>query len=86
LKEQGTAHWQAPNTGASNESLMNVLPAGMLLGGDTSQLLNTHAVFTSSEYNPTELFALIVYHDRANATLEGIFPGDAVSVRCVKDR
>jgi uncharacterized protein (TIGR02145 family) len=28
LKEKGTAHWKAPNTGATNEIFFNALPAG----------------------------------------------------------
>jgi len=85
LKELGPVHWAAPNTGASNESLMAVLPAGMLLGGTTPQWLGTHAVFTTSEYNSRELFVVILYHDNEQAAIEGFFPGDAVSVRCVKN-
>ena len=85
MKESGTAHWLSPNTGATNESLFNALPAGMFLFETQYQWRGTRSVFASSEQDSHAQTIITLWHDRAELTIDGFHPGDAVSVRCVKD-
>jgi uncharacterized protein (TIGR02145 family) len=54
MKEAGTVHWNPPNTGATNSSGFNCLPAGMI-SGSYFQWLNSYAELWSgsgqSEYH-----------------------------------
>jgi len=85
MKEAGLAHWNNPNTGATNESGFTALPAGLY--GSNSQFMgkNTIAFFwTSSDYNGFDKWVRYISYDsniayRAHAFAYGH------SVRCVKD-
>jgi uncharacterized protein (TIGR02145 family) len=88
MKEIGSQYWKTPNTSATNESLLSVLPSGSLSSGQFYNTLGKYADFwTSSVDNNGRAFALylsynsseIKYHsgDYANS--------DGYSVRCIKD-
>jgi uncharacterized protein (TIGR02145 family) len=85
MKESGIAHWQSPNSNATNESLFTALPAGMFLFETAYQWLGTRSVFASSEQDSNAQTIATLWHDRTEIALEGFHPGDAVSVRCIKD-
>ena len=92
LKETGLTHWLSPNTGATNESGFNALPAGLrtpnmsfnALGGSTYWWTST----TSTDFNNNAYFlaAIASIDDLAYDTDGGHKPkSGGLSVRCVKD-
>jgi len=87
LKESGMLHWQAPNTGATNDYGFSALPGGLYLGY-TFAGQGTYCSFWSSTYWPNSnddawIFAL--YFDSINVG-NGMNPSFfGLSVRCVKD-
>ena len=85
LKESGTAHWQSPNTAASNESLFCALPAGYRGLTGLFHWLGTRSAFATSQWDETHQTMFSLWHDRAELTSDHFHPLDAVSVRCVKD-
>lgn len=87
-----TTHWEAPNTGATNEIGFSALPAGIRFGDDAPSPykhnfgdLGTVAHFWASEVSSTEAYARIL---ATNKQKIHIIDGDKSayrSVRCVKD-
>ena len=86
LKEIGTWHWTAPNTGATNESGFTAFPGGYRNSAGQFLNMGTYATFwTSDNYSST--YGWHVYLNTNNA---GVTHGDlsfkaGASVRCVKD-
>ena len=91
VKEAGTAHWNAPNTGAEgpngNESGFTALPAGYRsVAGDFVSLQVT-GYFWSTSTNPTPGMAWgqgLHYND-AILLRGGYYNNDGVPVRCLKN-
>jgi uncharacterized protein (TIGR02145 family) len=83
MKETGTAHWLAPNVGATNESCFTAL------GGSMRQfngfLLIGGAVFWTSLENGPDIWCifLVGYTDRMDKGYVNRYNG--LSVRCVKN-
>ncbi len=84
MKEAGTAHWQSPNTGATNESGFSALPGG-LRGYGSYALIGSFAYFWSSEglgyvgYWYLRSDDSVAYGPYTTSEVWGL------SVRCVKD-
>jgi uncharacterized protein (TIGR02145 family) len=55
MKEAGTAHWQSPNTGATNDSGFTALPAGFRDGPGSFVWKGTNAIWWSSSDDPLSL-------------------------------
>jgi len=87
LKAVGTSQWIAPNSGATNETLFNALPAGMHDFSNIFQWLGNKCVFATSTGNlrEYEVTAIMLESSSSILTIGGFHPNDAVSVRCVKD-
>jgi uncharacterized protein (TIGR02145 family) len=89
LKESGTNHWIAPNTGATNESGFTALPAGMYAFWQEFQWKGDYCAFITSTDesvpNHPEVAGIKLSYDNAEMTIGGFHPDDALSVRCVKD-
>jgi uncharacterized protein (TIGR02145 family) len=91
LKESGTSHWNAPNTGAEgpngNESGFTALPAGYRsIAGDFVSVRVT-GYFWSTSLNPTPGMAWgqgLHYND-AILLRGGYYNNDGASVRCLKN-
>lgn len=87
LKETGTAHWQSPNTGASNSSGFTALPGGGRLFGSIFFSPDDFAGFWSA----TEFNSNLAYHWNLNYDHSIVYRGNSpkglsgFSVRCVKD-
>ncbi len=90
MKETGTGHWTAPNTGATNESGFTLLPGGLRnyvggfgdlnnRGSIWSSTINTGAGFDCS-FN-LDLF----YNTSAVERQSGAMWSNGFSVRCLKD-
>jgi uncharacterized protein (TIGR02145 family) len=86
LKENGTAHWNSPNSGATNESGFTAVPSGYRGFGTLgyynkgTRCLMAVAVGYSGWPTARELKS-------ASAAISGagMHPDDAISVRCVRD-
>jgi uncharacterized protein (TIGR02145 family) len=86
MKHQGTVHWQAPNTGATNESNLTALPSGWRDGAGYFNNLGTATRFWSSSKRGD--YAWIRELDNNSSqifrTTKGLYEG--ISVRCIKDK
>ena len=85
MKESGTAHWNAPNTGATNSSGFTALPSGE--HDDTHfQLLNEYAVLWSSTKTSEQwaMYFYMAYYDKELHPHE-YDKSFYYSVRCVKN-
>ncbi|MCD4679592.1 MAG: hypothetical protein K8S00_04325 [Bacteroidales bacterium] len=92
MKETGTTHWIAPNTGATNNSGFTALPAGIRSGHPLEvgrfklRTRNTYIWSSTDESSsyPYALYRLMVYN---YAKVYGfpLYQSYGFSVRCVKD-
>ncbi len=86
LKEEGTTHWEDPNTGATNESGFTSLPGGSRQDDGSFEGIGREGVWWSSSEGGTEYAgfwlmsfqSITVLSDSENKYL-------GFSVRCVKD-
>jgi uncharacterized protein (TIGR02145 family) len=90
LKEAGTTHWDAPNTGATNSSGFTGLPGGLVddYFGSTPEfvLINKFGVWWSSTSRAAfSAGNLTLDWNTALATVPGADKRKALSVRCIKD-
>jgi uncharacterized protein (TIGR02145 family) len=91
VKESGTVHWNAPNTGAEgpngNESGFTALPAGYRSIAGAFVSLQVTGYFWSTTLNPTPGWAWgqgLHYND-AILLRGGYYKNDGASVRCLKN-
>jgi len=87
MKETGTAHWQSPNTGATNESGFSALPGSWRDAYDgTYNHLGYMALFWSSTEN-TSFFAWfrVLYYSNSEVNRNFRSKSYGMSVRCVRD-
>jgi uncharacterized protein (TIGR02145 family) len=88
LKEVGTEHWKGPNSEASNESGFTALP-GAQLGLDYAGQFGRWWAFTGIDeyvsYRTLSYLSGIVFRNYVNISNPYYYPGEAYSVRCVKD-
>jgi len=90
MKEAGTTHWSAPNTGATNESGFTALPSGFRYGyaDGTFGYLGTDVIWWSSTgYDPSNAWASSLYYNHANFYLDYQYSGkrNGYAVRLIKD-
>ncbi len=87
LKEAGTDHWAAPNTGATNDSYFSAQPAGDRQENGYFYSYGYRAYFwTSLEYDLSK--AYMVYLDNESSSFYYDYipaKGNGISVRCIKD-
>ncbi|HRH48384.1 MAG TPA: fibrobacter succinogenes major paralogous domain-containing protein [Panacibacter sp.] len=86
LKEAGTTHWLAPNTGATNSTGFTALPGGdRNIDGAFGNIGSGGFFWSSTESNTSMAVYLIL--DYTNSYLEGpsYFKQTGFSVRCIKD-
>jgi uncharacterized protein (TIGR02145 family) len=87
LKEAGTAHWNSPNTGATNETGFNGLPGGFrTLLGTFMHIGNYGYWWTTKDSNNTRAwFNHLVYDNSSIIKYGPIEINFGFSVRCIKD-
>ena len=88
LKEIGTTHWNAPNTGATNEAGFSALPAGTCFqyGGQFSGIGDYCVWWTATASDVYSGYEREV--DSINSAVHdsgGGYWGNGLSVRCIKD-
>jgi uncharacterized protein (TIGR02145 family) len=85
MKEAGTAHWLAPNTGANNSSGFTGLGHGCRnANGSFYNLLRYGYFWSSSPSGGTAWYRLLGYYD-ADVGSTNASRRDGFAVRCVKD-
>ncbi len=86
LKESGTAHWNSPNTGATNESNFTAFPGGYRKGDGTFDNSGDFGYWWSRTISSaTGAEILLLEYNSAEADITGYYKGDGISVRCLKD-
>ncbi len=86
LKETGTEHWKEPNTGATNASGFNALPAGVRVATGTYSNISTYTYFwTSTEYNKEDAHRPGIDFENKSSFHVNTDKFQAASIRCVKD-
>ena len=86
LKEIGYAHWQIPNTGASNETGFNALPGGQC--SFTGNIENMGAAgnwWTMTELDSGSGHSLVLNYDSNIANPNAYYKTCGYRVRCVRD-
>lgn len=87
MKEIGTTHWRSPNTGANNESGLNILPAGFrnVGNGNFSFLGQGTYYWTSTLNNPSNVWIRHIIYNSSQIYRYYDLRGHGFPVRCVKD-
>jgi len=86
MKETGTAHWNLPNTGATNESGFTGLPGALRSsGGSFVYLGNNGYWWSSSEYLGSQAWLRQLYYDNEQVIRSNYDKTNGFSVRCLKD-
>ena len=84
LKEKGTTHWNNPNTGATNESGFNGLPAGRR-DPEFCTLGDFGNFWTSTQTSATHAWGHSLVNNAIYVCGGGYEKMNGYSVRCVKD-
>lgn len=89
LKESGTSHWLAPNTGASNETSYSALPSGYRGSVDFPFQGMGSGVFYWSSYDPgiyiKYVNVIVLRHNDATAQMFVTSKPFGLAVRLIKD-
>ncbi len=86
MKETGTAHWNSPNTGATNESGFSTLPGGHRYSDGSYGHIGSYAYFWSSTgYYSSNAWRRSLYYDYSGVIRYYYSGRNGISVRCVRD-
>jgi uncharacterized protein (TIGR02145 family) len=86
MKESGTSHWRAPNTGATNESGLTALPAGYRgLDGDFFNLEYSADFATTTENDNSSFRTQRLSYENERISSRVVMKTYGFSVRCIKD-
>lgn len=87
LKETGTAHWESPNEGATNESGFTALPGGSRVynGVVFEDFERGGNYWCHTEYDPNLAWRRYIYYDYTDICRDAQNKKYGFSVRCVKD-
>ena len=82
IKEDGYVHWSYPNTGATNESGITILPAGIRDSGYHSMVFSS-TLWTSSEENDGDAWYRQLSYSRSTINRNDRNKEIGYSVRCI---
>ena len=86
LKEEGTTHWESPNTDATNCSFFSALPAGYRSTGGGFFYIGKFGYWWSSTQKSTDsAWFWYVSYNLNNIRRSYSYREDSFSIRCVKD-
>jgi uncharacterized protein (TIGR02145 family) len=86
IKESGYAHWEMPNTEATNESEFTALPAGMRFDNGTFVYIGTKSLWWTPDENISpEAYSFLVTNTSGTLYLSSLIKYSGLSVRCIKD-
>jgi len=85
LKEAGTVHWAAPNTGATNSSGFTALPAGERGYGTLGyQDQGTDALFWTRSQSGSGAYSVRLTHDTESMSIATVAASRGQSLRCIR--
>lgn len=87
IKKAGIAHWNSPNTGATNESGFSALPAGIRDWGEYTTAIGSQASYWSSSVGTSEhtAYQISVSYNSASLVKIQTYKNGGACVRCIKD-
>lgn len=86
LKEAGTQHWEAPNTGATNESGFSALPGGARSGNAEFNGMNGNTfLWTSTPHTDDVSWYRSLSKSKSGIGRSGAFNYWGMYIRCIKD-
>ena len=87
MKEAGTAHWNSPNTGATNESGFTALPGGYrnYYGGYFTNLGYSGDFWSATELSTYYAWRRYLYYGNTQVGRGSYYKQGGYSVRCVRD-
>jgi uncharacterized protein (TIGR02145 family) len=88
LKEQGTVHWESPNTGASNDYGFSALPGGYRTGLSSGSFYTRTYYgwwWSSTEADSIGARARVMTYDASELVSGKGLKKNGYSVRCIKD-
>jgi uncharacterized protein (TIGR02145 family) len=86
LKESGLAHWNSPNTGATNEVGFTGLPGGFRDNSGAFGFIKGRGLhWSSTQFDATTAYWLILYYNLNSSGTPHDLKSEGFSVRCVKD-
>jgi uncharacterized protein (TIGR02145 family) len=86
LKETGTVHWNAPNTGATNASLFSAVAGGYRHYNGTCNYDRTNGYWWSAtSYNSSTAWRLFMYYNSASISYDYLEKNCGFSIRCIKN-
>jgi uncharacterized protein (TIGR02145 family) len=86
MKETGTAHWLAPNNGATNESGFTAIPGGFRYNGSFWDYGYNANWWSSTENTSTDCWARKIYYYGAFFYADANVKNIGFSVRCLKNQ
>lgn len=88
LKEAGTTHWLSPNNGATNESGLTALPAGIRgsFGGSYNYIGEEADWWSSSEDDESNAWESFILFNNSTITTHYYDKKLGLSVRCIKNK
>jgi len=86
MKEAGLAHWETPNTGATNEAGFTSLPGGLRIANGSFFFIYTYGYWWSSlEMDSADAWLRGNVNNTSTADRLFVDKGAGISVRCLKD-
>lgn len=87
LKENGTSHWNSPNTGATNETGFTALPGGLraVYNGGFAQVPRIGFWWSTMELDSIFAWNYFMSYYDSRIIRNRIEKGDGLSVRCIRD-
>ena len=86
LKEEGTAHWRTPNTGATNETGFTALPGGLRFDNGTFyEIGNAGFHWSTTEWGSDHAWDCLLRYNYSPANIIVHYKGMGFSVRCLKN-
>jgi len=86
LKEAGLAHWNSPNTGATNETGFTALPGGYRYYGGTFYGIGYYGyLWSATEVSTSYAWYRSMIYDLSYVSRNYYNKKDGFSVRCLRD-
>jgi uncharacterized protein (TIGR02145 family) len=86
LKSGGVTLWESPNTGATNISGFNALPAGGRYSGNFTNIRTSAFFWTSTPSSVDDAWSYAMYFDDITTSRNAEPKVHGMSVRCVKNK